>query len=387
MRSSGENAGKAAASPQIATSERAGEFVNPRINASRPRGPVNNLAFNVRSRAPLRLGLAGGGTDLSPYCDVHGGAVLNATIDRFAYAHVFPNEDGRLVFRARDVGEEEDIDPASDFSIHEGLILHRAIYARILNDHCGGSRIPLTVSTTIDVPAGSGLGASSALVVALIEAFRCALGLPLGPYDIARLAFEIERVDLKLAGGRQDQYAAAFGGLNYIEFLAADRAIVNPLRIRREYLNEFESSLVIAFTGQSRRSDTIIKEQVSGLSALNADTIASMHALKADATEMKIALLNGHIRRVAEILNHSWLAKKKTAAAVSNSKVEELYDVAIRAGAWAGKVSGAGGGGFLMLMTDPENRYRLISELTSAGAMASAAKLTFDGAESWTPPL
>lgn len=334
----------------------------------------------------MRLGLAGGGTDLSPYCDEHGGAILNATIDRFAYAHVFHNPGGRLVLRARDVEEEESFEPHLDLDLKQGLVLHRAVYARIMKAYCDEERIPLTLSTTIDVPPGSGLGASSALVVALIEAFRSALQLPLGPYDVARLAFEIERVDLGLAGGRQDHYAAAFGGLNYMEFLPQERVIVNPLRIRRDYLNEFESSLVIAFTGQSRRSDTIIKEQVSGLAALNVDTIASMHALKLDASDMKIALLSGNIRHVADILGHSWSAKKKTAAGVTNAKVEEMYDIAMKVGAWAGKVSGAGGGGFLMLMTDPENRYRLISELNAAGGRASATKLTFEGAEGWTPP-
>ena len=334
----------------------------------------------------MRLGLAGGGTDLSPYCDEHGGAILNATIDRFAYAHVFPNDGDRVIFRARDVGEEETVDPDADLPIRQGLMLHRAVYAHVMKSYCGGVGIPLTLSTTIDVPAGSGLGASSALVVALIEAFRSALELPLGPYDVARLAFEIERLDLCLAGGRQDQYAAAFGGLNYIEFLPQERMIVNPLRIRRDYLNEFESSLVIAFTGQSRRSDTIIKEQVSGLAALNPETVANMHALKRDAAEMKVALVSGNIRGVAEILGHSWVAKKKTAAGISNPKVEELHDVARKAGAWAGKVSGAGGGGFLMLMTDPENRYQLITEINEAGGRASAAKLSFEGAEGWTPP-
>ncbi len=167
------------------------------------------------------------------------------------------------------------------------------------------------------------------MAVALIEAFRSALQLPLGEYDVARLAFEIERVDLGLAGGRQDQYAAAFGGLNYMEFLPQERVIVNPLRIRRDYLNEFESSLVIAFTGQSRRSETIIKEQVSGLTALNPETVANMHALKCDAVDMKVALLNGKIREVADILGHSWAAKKKTAAGISNAKVEEMYDACL----------------------------------------------------------
>jgi D-glycero-alpha-D-manno-heptose-7-phosphate kinase len=345
-----------------------------------------DAVFNVRARAPLRLGLAGGGTDLSPYCDEYGGAILNATIDRFAYAHVVSNDVGKVIFCAPDVNVEERLPPDASLPIRDGLILHRAVYAHVMKSYFGGKGIPLTVSTTIDVPAGSGLGASSALVVALIEAFRSALQLPLGPYDVARLAFDIERIDLGLAGGRQDQYASAFGGLNYMEFLPQERVVVNPLRIRRDYLNEFESSLVIAFTGQSRRSDTIIQEQVSGLAALNAETIASMHELKQDATDMKIALLNGKIRHVAEILGHSWVAKKKTAAGISNPKVEEMYDVAMKAGAWQGKVSGAGGGGFLMLMTDPENRYRLISALNAAGGQASAAKLTFEGAEGWTPP-
>ena len=341
--------------------------------------------FNVRARAPLRLGLAGGGTDLSPYCDEYGGAILNATIDRFAFAHVFSHDKAKIIFRACDVGQEELLDPDADLPVRQGLMLHRAVYSHVMKNYCGGRALPLVVSTAIDVPAGSGLGASSALVVALIEAFRSALELPLGPYDVARLAFEIERVDLGLAGGRQDQYAAVFGGLNYIEFLAHERVIVNPLRTRRDYLNEFESSLVVAFTGQTRDSDMIIKEQVSGLTALNPDTIANMHALKGDAAEMKLALLAGKIRQVAEILSHSWAAKKKTAAGVSNPRVEEMYEVAMQSGAWAGKVSGAGGGGFLMLMTDPENRYRLISRINQAGGKASPVKLTFEGAEGWTP--
>jgi D-glycero-alpha-D-manno-heptose-7-phosphate kinase len=344
---------------------------------------LKEQTFNVRARAPLRLGLAGGGTDLSPYCDLYGGAVLNATIDRFAYAHVFPSDNGKLVFRARDVGEEEIFAPDADLNIHQGLVLHKAVYSHIAKTYFDGARLPLTISTTIDVPAGSGLGASSALVVALIEAFRGALELPLGPYDVARLAFEIERLHLGLAGGRQDQYAAAFGGLNFVEFLARERIIVNPLRVRRDYLNEFESSLVICFTGQSRRSDAIIKEQVSALTAMSAATIDAMHALKRDAIQMKIALLSGDIRHVAEILGTSWAAKKRTAAGISNSKVEEMYDVAMKTGAWSGKVSGAGGGGFLMLMTDPENRYRLIQALNTAGGEASPVKLTFEGAEGW----
>jgi len=249
-----------------------------------------------------------------------------------------------------------------------------------------GEAPALTVSTNIDAPAGSGLGSSSALAVALIEAFRVALDLPLGPYEIARLAFDLERVKLGLAGGRQDQYAAAFGGVNYIEFLTDDRVLVSPLRVPRAYLNEFESSLVICFTGQSRRSEGIIQEQINGLNAMDAQTLASMHALKADATAMREALLRGQVHDVADILMQSWAAKKQTAKGIATECVDRLFDHGMANGAWGGKVSGAGGGGFLMFCTDPENRYRLISALNQAGGQASSVSFTFEGAEAWSVP-
>ncbi|WP_312734405.1 dehydrogenase [Brevundimonas sp.] len=342
--------------------------------------------WGVRARAPLRLGLAGGGTDLSPYCDQFGGAVLNATIDRFAFAHIDQNPEGRLAFRARDIGVEEVMAPGLPAPDHGDLALHRAVYRHVVQTWLGGETPALTVSTTSDAPAGSGLGSSSALVVALVEAFRVALDLPLGPYDVARLAYQIERVELGLSGGRQDQYAAAFGGVNYIEFLADDRVVVNPLRVRRAYLAELESSLVICFTGQSRQSETIINEQVRGLTDLDPSVLDGMHRLKQDATAMKDAVLEGDMRRIARVLMRSWEAKKMTASGIATPLVDQLFNVAMREGAWGGKVSGAGGGGFLMFCTDPENRYRLTAALTEAGGAASAVKFTLDGAEAWSVP-
>ena len=213
-----------------------------------------------------------------------------------------------------------------------------------------------------------------------------ALDLPLGPYDIARLAFDLERVKLGLAGGRQDQYAAAFGGVNYIEFLTDDRVLVSPRRVPRAYLNEFESSLVICFTGQSRRSEGIIQEQIDGLTAMDAQTLASMHELKADATAMREALLRGQVRDVADILMRSWAAKKRTAKGIATECVDRLFDHGMANGAWGGKVSGAGGGGFLMFCTDPENRYCLVSALNEAGGQATSVSFTFEGAEAWSVP-
>ncbi|MDE2357225.1 MAG: dehydrogenase, partial [Alphaproteobacteria bacterium] len=211
--------------------------------------------------------------------------------------------------------------------------------------------------------------------------------IPLGPYEIAQLAYQIERGDLGLSGGKQDQYAAAFGGVNFTEFLPGRAGvIVNPLRLRPDVLKEFESSLVICFSGQSRLSSDIIEAQVRGLDDMDAATLESMHAIKRHAVQMKSQLVAGHIRDMARALHESWLAKKATARQVSSSSVETLLTVALDAGAWAGKVSGAGGGGFIMLLVDPSRRYGLIRALNAAGGDASAVKLTFEGVEAWWAP-
>ncbi len=348
--------------------------------------PLRQGVAGVRARAPLRLGLAGGGTDLSPYCDEFGGAVLNATIDRFAFAHVMPSAGRRLTFRASDMGLEESFDPGQEPPSGGGLILHKAVHSHFVRLGHIDPALCLTISTSADAPAGSGLGSSSALVVALVEALRATLDLPLSRYEVARMAFDIERVQLGLAGGRQDQYAAAFGGVNFIEFLSGERVIVNPLRIGRAPLNELESSLVICFSGQSRRSETIIQQQIYGLASTDARTVDAMHRLKEEAVAMKLAILEGDLAEVADILNRSWTAKQRTAEGISTPGIDGLFATAMAHGAQGGKVSGAGGGGFLMFCTDPENRYRLISALNAAGGQASTVKFTFDGAEAWSVP-
>ena len=337
----------------------------------------------VRARAPLRLGLAGGGTDLSPYCDEYGGAVLNSTVDRYAYAFIEPSPDGQLRFAARDLGLEESVAPDAAALGAARLAIHAGVYRRMLGQFAGGAMPPLQITTYVDAPAGSGLGSSSALVVALVEAFRTWLALPLGLYDVAHLAFEIERIDLALAGGKQDQYAAAFGGANFIEFLPHDRVIVNPLRVPRGFINELETSLVTCFSGVSRQSARIIQEQQRRMENHGADAIAGLHQLKADAIEMKQALLRGEIRHMAEILNRSWAAKKRTADGVSSDTIDTLHATALAHGALAGKVSGAGGGGFVMFIVPPQRRVALIRSLNDAGAVASAVHFTQEGAESW----
>jgi D-glycero-alpha-D-manno-heptose-7-phosphate kinase len=341
----------------------------------------------VRARAPLRLGLAGGGTDLSPYCDEFGGAVLNFTINRFAYAFIELRSDDQLIFTSSDLEKTESLTVSAVVPNDKGLLLHRGAYNRMIRDFNGGIPISMTLTTFADAPAGSGLGTSSAIVVAMVEAFRMLLDLPLGLYDVAKLAYDIERDDLKLAGGRQDQYAATFGGANFIEFLPDQRVIVNPLRIPRHHVDELETSLVTCFTGRSRESAAIVKEQANRMTNKNLDALDGLHQLKADAIQMKHALLSGNMNELAQILRRSWEAKKSTAKAVSNSEIDELFTFALANGAMAGKVSGAGGGGFMMFLATPETRPGLVNALRRRGAAAEAVHFTLKGCESWTPAL
>lgn len=341
----------------------------------------------VRARAPLRLGLAGGGTDLSPYCQLYGGAILNVTIDRHAYAFVSARNDGRTCFAALDIGREDIFHASDALTAETSLVLHQGVYRRICKDYLGGETPPLSIQTTVDAPAGSGLGSSSALMVALVEAFRARYALPLGRYEIAHLAWEIERVDLGLAGGRQDQYAAAFGGVNFIEFLPDDRVIVNPLRLVPGAIEEIESSIVICFTGQSRSSHDIIVQQTSGVSSADSQAIEAMHQLKIDAHEMKLAFVHGDIRGMAEVMQRSWIAKRATAKGVSNEAIDSLHVLAAQNGALAGKISGAGGGGFMMFFVRPEDRQRLIGALRAVGGDATAVAFTHSGSVTWTATI
>lgn len=352
----------------------------------RSRKPAPQSVAAVRSRAPLRLGLAGGGTDVSPYSEEFGGAILNATIDRYAFAFIEPSPDSRIRFVAADLGIEETLPLDLEALGGARLQLHSAVYRRMIASYGGGQPLAITLTSSVDAPPGSGLGSSSALVVALVEAFRAVLDAPLSQYEIAHLAYEIERVDLGLAGGKQDQYAAAFGGINFIEFLRDDRVIVNPLRVGRGPLLELEASLITCFSGISRRSDAIIGEQQKGMTGRAAKTIDNLHQLKADAVDMKVALLRGDVAAMAALLDRSWTAKKETATGVSTPEIDRLVEIAKRAGALAGKVSGAGGGGFVMFIAPPECRLDVIAALNAAGGQAEGVHLTFDGAESWASP-
>lgn len=336
-----------------------------------------------RSKAPLRVGLAGGGTDVSPYSDEFGGAILNATLSLHAHAGIETMGEQKIILTSIDQKAEQSFTLTNQLPVTGELDLLKGVYNRIQKDHPFQTR-GLRLTTHVDAPAGSGLGTSSTLVVAILGAFVEMLKLPLGDYDIAHYAYEIERNDLQLAGGRQDQYAATFGGFNFMEFSANDKVIVNPLRIRQDYLNELENNLVLYFTSTTRESATIITEQQKNVKEKNSKSIDAMHQLKEQAKMMKEALLVGRLDQIGEILDYGFRQKKNMAANISNSKLEEIYEAAKNAGASGGKISGAGGGGFMIFYCPGNTRYKVIETLNTFGGSVRPYQFTQHGLTSWT---
>jgi D-glycero-alpha-D-manno-heptose-7-phosphate kinase len=338
--------------------------------------------MKVRSKVPLRLGLAGGGTDVSPYCDVYGGCILNATIDLFAYCTLVPANNGMITFQALDRDEIFEA-PVTDRLVTDGLLdLHKGVYNRVIKEF-KIEPFAFDLKTHSDAPAGSGLGSSSTMVVSILQAFVEYLNLPLGEYDIAQLAYSIEREDLSLSGGKQDQYAATFGGFNFMEFYAENRVIVNPLRIREQHIEELEASMMLYYTGMSRSSAKIIEDQKNSLQSSNEDRLKAMHQIKNDAYLLKEYLLKGEFNKMFLTMQDSWAAKKSTSDSISNAHIDAIYNTALNTGAYSGKISGAGGGGFMMFFVDPLKRLNIKTALSSFGGEFVNFHFFNKGANSW----
>lgn len=336
----------------------------------------------IRSKAPLRLGLAGGGSDVSPYSDLYGGLILNATVNLYAYCTIEETNNSMLSICAYDADCFQQLPLADYYETSSGASLIKGVYNRVVKVF-GLKTSGLKITTYNDAPAGSGLGTSSTMVVCILKAFVEWQSLPLGDYEIARLAYEIERIDLGLAGGKQDQYAAAFGGFNFMEFLKNDIVIVNPLKVKRWIVDELESNLVLYFTGRSRSSAAIIEEQKRNTTSGNQKSIEAMHRIKQSAIDMKLALLKGDMDELADIVGRGWADKKKMANAISNPVIENAFDVAVKAGAKTGKVSGAGGGGFIMFFVEPTKKKAVIDALSQLDGFVMPFNFTEGGAHGW----
>ncbi|NIA11525.1 MAG: dehydrogenase [Nitrospiraceae bacterium] len=338
----------------------------------------------IRSRAPLRLGLGGGGTDVSPYSDDYGGCTLSVTINMYAYCTIEPAEDHTVEFIAPDLEKSFRSEAVPVLPVDDLLPLHKSIYNEIVKTYNRNESLSFRMITFSDALPGSGLGSSSTMVVAIIHAFVEWLKLPLGDYDIARLAYRIERENLGLKGGRQDQYSAAFGGINFMEYYNDNKVIVNPLRIKPWVKNELEDSLVLFYTGQSRDSSSIIEEQIKNAREKDPGALRAMHETKQIAMEMKEKILTGDIEGFMDSIRRGWESKKKASSVITNDKLEGIYRFALDHGAQAGKISGAGGGGFFMFFVDIPQRPDFIRHMESYGGKVFLTKFTENGSESWT---
>ena len=346
----------------------------------------------IRSKAPLRIGFAGGGTDLEAFSNVHGGAVVNATISMYAYCTIIPADDGKIRIYAAD--NNNDIETAAVPRLEadgDRLILHRGVYNRIVKDFNGGKPLSFTMSTSNDAPVGSGLGTSSTMIVALLEAFRRWLNIRLDNYELAQLAYDIERKDLHLSGGKQDQYSAVFGGINYMEFLTDGSVQVSGINLNDGIINEFENSLLLYYSGISHKSDVmqlklaknIINNQISHAESKENGTVEALLSIKRNAARMRRCFEKGDMNGFAAMLREGWEQKKRTSDIVSNVELERDIEYAMMNGAEAVKVSGAGGGGFLLLYCNPVNRQKLFNALRLLDGRVYFVKFSRTGAESW----
>ncbi|MBY5162541.1 GHMP kinase [Salsipaludibacter albus] len=323
----------------------------------------------VHARAPLRISFAGGGTDVPPYPQQAGGAVLSATIDWAAYASVRRGDDGAVHLSSPDLSTA-------------AAISGRQQLARVVLDDLGGPD-GAEVVLSCDAPPGSGLGSSSSLIVAMAAALADLQGTPLGPYELADRAVRLERRDLGVPGGLQDQYAATFGGFNFIEF-TGDGVLVHPLRLRSDVLAELHGSLVLVPAPvTSRRSSGILTRQIEATRSREADTMARLDRLKGLAIELRTKLLRGDLTGFADVLHENWQAKRQLAQGITNDEIDDLYATARDLGALGGKLLGAGGGGYLLLMVPFERRGGFIRELRDRGAPPVSFSFTDGGVRTW----
>lgn len=329
-----------------------------------------------RGRAPLRISFGGGGTDVAPFCETQGGAIIGSTINKYAYCSIVPRDDEQVIVHSLD------FDMTIQFNVRENIIydgkldlVKAAMKAMQVRQGC-------EVYLQCDAPAGSGLGTSSTVMVAILKAIARWQNVELHGYELADLAYEVERIDLGISGGYQDQYAATFGGFNFIEFHGRGNVIVNPLRIRKDIMHELQYNLLLCYTGGIHVSANIIDDQVKNYA--HKDGFEAMCEVKQLAYDLKAALLRGELNQFGALLNDGWEAKKRMSSKITNPHIDCLYEEARRAGALGGKLLGAGGGGFLLIYCPYNVRHKVGAQLQAAGGQLTDWVFELRGAESWS---
>lgn len=332
----------------------------------------------IRAKAPLRIGFAGGGTDVPPFPEQEGGCVLNATINRYAYGSLRPREDKQIKVESLDFQLTANYTIDGDLPYDGKLDLVIAAIRKLAGESSTGFDLFLHS----DAPPGTGLGSSSTVMVTLVGLLKEFRSLALTDYDIAHTAYVIERKDLGIKGGLQDQYAATFGGFNFIEFLA-DRVIVTPLKMGQDVINELEHNLLLCYTGKTRLSGNIIEDQMGRFTRGEKDTLEGMRQQKQIAIEMKNALLRRQFGDFGSLLHTAWQNKKKFSTKITNPQIDEMYEASRKAGALGGKISGAGGGGYLMLYCEYEKKHAVAEVLKKMGGQINELAFSRYGLQTW----
>ncbi len=330
--------------------------------------------YNYKAKAPMRIGFFGGGTDVSPYPELYGGKVLNCTIDKYVRCMLRRTNQPGVTIRSLDL---QTIARSVTGRNWEGSL---PLPQAVLNAHPEIDGVEIVMFS--DVPPGSGLGSSSALVVAMLKMLDAAFSLDLDPHEMARMAYRIERQDLGISGGWQDQYAASFGGMNVYHF-HGDHTIVEPVVMDNSALLELESSLVIGLVSdRSMLTRHVVDDQVRRLN--EGDTLRYHHETKAFVDEAVKLLRAVRIPDFGRLLHEAWEVKKAFSPHIAPPIVDEVYTLAQQHGAWGGKLSGAGGGGFMCFCCPFERRLELESALSSVGVRVRPFSFTTSGVHAWS---
>jgi len=312
------------------------------------------------ARAPVRISFAGGGTDLPAYYERYGGFVVSTTIDKFVYVHVSPNGAGTVQITSADYHTFYRHDSWPRLEWVGDLALPRAVLHEFEVER------GVSVFLASEVPPGTGLGSSSAIAVALVQAIAAYLGRPLTRREVAEMACHVELAKLRAPIGKQDQFASAFGGLNAITF-TRDAVTVEPIHVPPGTLDQLERRLLLLFTGTARDSATILREQRAASAQSQAQTIEALDRIKGYALACRKCLEAGDLDGVGALLDEGWRQKRRLAAGITNPRIDELYDVAIANGALGGKITGAGGGGFMLLYCHEAHQEAVTDALASRG--------------------
>jgi D-glycero-alpha-D-manno-heptose-7-phosphate kinase len=329
----------------------------------------------ARARAPARVSFGGGGSDVTYYFFDQGGVILSTAISKYAHAVLRRRHDSSIRIYSYDLDQTVIASSLTDLKFDGCLDLVKAV-VRLVEPGYG---FELELNT--DFPVGSGLGGSATLAVAIIGCFNEFRRDPWTRHQIAEMAFQAERLHLNLPGGWQDQYAAVFGGINYMEFSARENVIV-PLRLESRVLREIEASMVLCYTGKSHNSGEIHVDQ-KRQTQISQSAQAALQRQKNLTGEMKSHLLRGDVFAYGRLLDQAWRAKRETSTLVSDTDLDAIYDLAMASGAWGGKLLGAGGGGYFMFFVPPFDRYRLTKVLEVRGLVCERVLLDDGGLVSW----